>query len=208
MNLLFSVLRYVISLGICVGVLFYNSSLAAVEQTISSDNVPLEPMLQLQNGEDWDKISIPEDQLPSIMSDEVLAQLQELLLKDVLSKQQMPGTAQPVWFPDLPFIFRESAVMLINENLAHSISIEELSVPVRILSQETLLEEARTHGDIAYLRFQPLKVEDDIVQLTLEAKICPRNLGQLTLGLSGVRVMFQKVSDKWQVVGEPIIFSS
>ena len=218
MSSLFLALRYAISLGICVGVLFYNPSIVAAKQITPSDDFHLERRLQLQNNdskfdlypfeEDWEKISMPKYQLQSIMPDEVLGQLQELLLKAVLLGQQLPGTDQPIRFPDLPFILRQSPVLLIDENVANSISIKEVSTPVRILSQETLLQEARTRGDITYLHFQPLRVEDDIVQLTIEAKICPRNPGQPILGLSGVQVMFQKVSGEWQVVGEPIIFSS
>ncbi|MGI2908101.1 hypothetical protein [Tolypothrix sp. VBCCA 56010] len=144
--------------------------------------------------------------LQSTVSDEVLGQLQELVLKAILLGQRLPGIDRSVRFPDLPFVLQKSTVTLIDENLANSVSIAEISVPVRNLSQEALLEEAREQGDIAYLRFQPPGIEDNVVRLTLEAKVCPHDSSQPVLGLSGIQVTFQKVSGNWQVVNEPVLF--
>ena len=146
--------------------------------------------------------------LQSIMPDEVLGQLQELLLKAVLLGQKLPGLNQVVQFPDLPFLLQESTVTLIDENLANSVSAEGVLVPVRILSLEALLKEAHAQGNIAYLRFQPLEIEDDTVRLTLEAKICTHDPNQPILGLSGIQVTFQRISGDWQVVNEPVLFSN
>ncbi|MBW4450574.1 MAG: hypothetical protein KME38_28040 [Spirirestis rafaelensis WJT71-NPBG6] len=146
--------------------------------------------------------------LQSTVSDEVLGQLQELVLKAILLGQRLPGIDQSVRFPDLPFLLQKSTVTLIDENLANSVSIAEISVPVRILPQEALLEKAHEQGDIAYLRFQPPGIEDNVVRLTLKADICPQDSSQPVLGLSGIQVTFQKISGNWQVVNEPILFSN
>ena len=144
----------------------------------------------------------------SPLPDEELRHLQEALLKAVLSGEPLPGSDRPVRFPDLSFILRQPAVILLDENLAGSISAEELPMPVRILSLEVLLEEARTQGDTAYLQFQPAEREDDTVRLTLQAKIATRVPDQPTLGLSGIMVEFQKVSEGWEATGDPVFLAT
>jgi len=208
MNLLLLVLHSAVLLGICSGILFYNFDITAVEQAISIDAISLRPMLELQSQENLEESSMSGSPLQSIMPDEVLGQLQELFLKAVLLGQKLPGLNQVVQFPDLPFLLQESTVNLIDENLANSVSITKITVPVRILSQEALLEEAHEEGDIAYLRFQPPEMEDSTVRLTLEARIFPQNPNQPVLGLSGIQVTFHRILGIWQVVNEPILFSS
>ena len=208
MDLSLLVLHSAILLGICSGILFYNFNITSVEQTISIDDISLKPMLKLQSQENLEESFMSGSPLQSVVSDEVLGRLQELLLNAILLGQKLPGIDQSVRFPDLPFLLQESTVTLIDENLANSVSAEEVLVPVRILSLEALLEEAHAQGDIAYLRFQPLEIEGDTVRLTLEAKICTHDPNQPVLGLSGIQVTFQKISGDWQVVNEPVLFSN
>lgn len=151
---------------------------------------------------------MPEVQLQSLPSGEVLRYLQETLLKAVVLSQPLPGGNQPILFPDLSFIRRQSTVVLVDENLAGPLSIEEPPTPVRILTREALLQEARTQGDITYLRFQPPVREGNVVRLTLEAKIVPHDPTQRTLGLSGVQAKFQEVAGQWEAVEEPIFFAT
>lgn len=146
-------------------------------------------------------------QSKSSPSDEVIRDLQEMLLKAVLLVQRLPGCNQPIIFPDLSFILNQPTIVLINENLAGTVSIEESPKPVCILSQEALLQEASTQGDINYLRFQTPIVEDNAVRLTLEAKIAPRDPEQRTLGLGGIQVKFQEVEGQWEAADEPIFFA-
>jgi hypothetical protein len=197
-----------IILAICSGTLLYNSRIGAVKQLILIDDISLKPILSLQNQEDLEESYMFRSHLQSIMSDEVLGQLQELLLKAILLGQKLPGLDRSIQFPDLPFLLQESTITLIDENLKNSISFAEVPIPIRILSQQALLEEAHTQGDIAYLRFQPSEIEGDTVRLTLEAKVYPHDPNQSVLGLSGIQVTFQRVSGNWQVFREPILFSS
>lgn len=207
MNLLLSIIHSAIVLGICSGILFYNFKIVAVEQDTSIDALFLKPLLKLHQ-DNLEENFMSVSHLQSTVSDEVIGQLQELVLKAILLGQRLPGIDRSVRFPDLPFVLQKSTVTLIDENLANSVSIAGISVPVRILSQEALLEEAREQGDIAYLRFQPPGIEDNVVRLTLEAKVCPHDSSQPVLGLSGIQVTFQKISGNWQVVNEPILFSN
>jgi len=131
-----------------------------------------------------------------------------MLLRSVLSREALPGSRQPVEMPDLSFVLRQSPVLLSNENLASSVSLEGLPVPVRVLSQEEIVEEARERGDTAYLRFQPAQEEGDAVRLTLEARILPQDPGSLALGLSGVQVRFQQADGQWETADEPSFFAT
>jgi hypothetical protein len=147
-------------------------------------------------------------QLQSLPSDEVLRQLQETLLKAVLLSQPLPGSSQPIVFPDLSFIQHQPTIIVLDENLAGPMLIEEVPTPIRRLRRETLRQEASTQGDITYLSFRPSTLEGNAVQLTLEAKIAPRNLKQRVLGLSGIQAKFEEFEGHWEVVDEPIFFAT
>jgi len=153
-----------------------------------------------------EKFFVPE--VGSTLPDEVLGHLQQTLLRAVLSRELLPGGRQPVEMPDLSFVLRQPTVLLSNENLARSLSLEELPIPIHIISPEGIVEEARASGDIAYLRFQPAQEQDGTVRLTLQARIVPQDPGVHPLGLSGVQVGFQNVAGRWETVDEPTFFAT
>ena len=140
--------------------------------------------------------------------DEALGQLQVTLLGAVLSRDFLPGGRQPVEMPDLSFVVRQSPVLLSNENLARSLLLEELPVPIRIISPEAIVEKAHASGDIAYLRFQPIQVEGEVIRLTLEARIVPQDPNVHALGLSGIQANFRRVEGGWETVDEPRFFAT
>ena len=140
--------------------------------------------------------------------DEALGQLQEMLLRAVLSRDFLPGGRQLVEMPDLSWVLREPTVLLSNENLAGSLLLEELPVPIRITSPEDIVEEARASGDIAYLRFHPAQEEGEVVRLTLEARIVPKDPGLHALGLSGIQANFRQDDGGWQTIDEPLYFAT
>jgi hypothetical protein len=146
----------------------------------------------------------------SKVDDEVIGQLQEMLLRALLLNEPLPGSRRLVEFPDLSFILSQPTVIVLDENLAGSVSIEALPIPIRILSREDLLDEdaAQTQGYTAYLRFQPAKIEDNTVGLTLQAGIVPDDPSQHALGLSGIQVKFQKIGGQWRASDEPIFFAT
>jgi hypothetical protein len=143
----------------------------------------------------------------STLPNEALGQLQETLLRAVLLRDFLPGGRQPVEMPDLSFVLRQPTVLLSNENLARSLSLEELPVPIRIISPEGIVEEARASGDIAYLRFHPAQEEGEVVRLILEARIVPQDPGLHAVGLSGIQANFRQVEGGWETVDEPLFFA-
>jgi len=148
------------------------------------------------------------DQSQTLLSDDVLNQLQVILLRAVLLSQRLPGGDQPIMFPDLSFVLNQTAVILSDDNLVGSVSVAELLKPVRILSRETIEQEAHIHGDLTYLQFRPPELEDNDVWLTLEARIVPQDPDRRALGLSAIRVKFQEVAGRWEVADEPIFFAA
>jgi hypothetical protein len=130
--------------------------------------------------------------------------LQELLMRAVITGQSLPGMNRPLRFPDLGFIMRQSAIYLSDENLGGPISLEGSPLPLRILSRESLVKEARARNqDIAYLAVSYRALDENMLQLTLEGRITPHDSKQPQLGLSSVHLVFRKVAGKWEVVGEP-----
>jgi hypothetical protein len=129
-------------------------------------------------------------------------------LKAVLLRRALPGLDERVIFPDLCFILRQPTVVLLDENLAGRVTMEEPPGPVRVRSREDLVREARARGDIMYLAFRPAQREDKSVTLTLEARIAPKDAAQLTSGLSGVQVKFEEVGGQWEATEEPVFFAT
>ena len=140
--------------------------------------------------------------------DEVLQGLQKTLLAAVLGRRPLPGMGRALVLPDLDFVLREESVVLADENLAGVLSPEGLPKPLRILSPEDIREEAASRGDVVYLRFQPVERDDDLVRLTLEARIAVGDRERAALGLSGVQVRFRPVGDEWEAVGDPAFFAA
>ncbi len=139
---------------------------------------------------------------------EVLAHLQEAMLKAVLLNEPLPGGQDMVMFPDLAFVLRQPTIILVDENLMGHIAVEGSPKAIRVLSREALLRQARDEGDVVYLRFQPARREGDALWLTLEAKIASPDPRQPTLGLSGMQARFQEKAGQWGVVEVPIFFAA
>jgi hypothetical protein len=139
----------------------------------------------------------------SLPSNEILRRLQEALLRALLLGVPLPGSERPVRFPDLPFILRQPYVLLVDDNLAGPISIDEWPHPIRILPRETLMQEARTKGELTYLQFKLPVVREDAIELTLEARLAP-HFRQGALGLSSIHAKFRNIAGEWQVAGDPV----
>lgn len=142
-----------------------------------------------------------------VPDDETLQHLQTLLLGAVLRGEPLPGSDQPVSFPDLSFILRQPAVLLSSENLAGPVSVPGLSSPLRVLDPEELTAESGERGEAAYLRFQPATQAGDTVRLTLEARIAIADPGQTPLGLSAIQAAFEPSGDGWRVANPPAAFA-
>ena len=132
-------------------------------------------------------------------SHQVILQLQEMMLRAVLLGQPLPGANQPLRLPDLEFVTRHPYIYLLDPVL-----LNDSPKPLRIVSLETLRQEAQEMGNIVYLQFHVGEVSDSSVNLRLEARIATGDANQHELGLSSVSVKFSKVGDEWQMVEPPI----
>jgi len=137
-------------------------------------------------------------------SAEDISQLQSLLLQAVLLGTPLPGTGQPVRFPDLSFVTRQPSIVLADENLSAPISVAGAPKPVRVLSTDAIRQEAQQHGDVAYLQFAAPQIKDDQVRLTLAARIATANPAYAELGLSSIHVGFRKAGSAWLLVDDPV----
>lgn len=131
-----------------------------------------------------------------------IAKLQAMLVKSVLTGQPVPGSTRTVNFPDAAFLHRQPTLIINDENVSGGLSLPGLSKPARILSNQSITDEAKSYGDMTYLHFARPVVKGKTVQLTLHAKIALHDQG--TAGLSTIQVTFRKVDDHWEVIGDPV----
>jgi hypothetical protein len=141
------------------------------------------------------------------LPDPALAGLQRSLLEAVLLDRPLPGADRAPAFPDRAF-FANRPIALLDENLAAGLSLEDLPVPIRVLSHDQLLEAAKQHGDLPYFRFAAPESLDGAVRLGLEASIATAEPERQVLGLSNVQATFRKVDDRWQLEGEAVSSAS
>jgi hypothetical protein len=151
---------------------------------------------------------VPSDHSESPASDVALSRLQEATVQAVLQQKRLPGGDRPIRLPDVSFLLREDTVLLADENLAGTVSFADAPVPVRILSLEAILEQARAQGDVAFLQFQPAELGEGVIKLTLQAKLAARDPSRRPLGLSGMQVRFEETADGWQAAEEPSFFAA
>jgi hypothetical protein len=136
-----------------------------------------------------------------------LRQLQQMVLRSALAGEPLPGTGEAIRLPDLQFVTRDGKVLLSDKDLSGRPSVSGAGTPLRIISSSTIAREAKSAGDLAYLRFQPAQVDDDGVSVTLSGEMAASS-GRRSLGLSSVRLRFRKVDGKWEAVGGPVASAS
>jgi hypothetical protein len=142
------------------------------------------------------------------LSDEALARLQRSLLEAILLDRPLPGAGRAPAFGDRAFLLARPTIALLEENLAHGLSLDNLPRPVRRLSGDELFEEARREGDVPYLRFSTPEPVDEGVRLTLAAVIATADPERKVLGLSSVQATFREADGDWEVVGEAVSLAS
>jgi hypothetical protein len=134
------------------------------------------------------------------ITSEDVRQLQESLLRAILLGHSLPGETTTLSMPDLQFVTAGESILLLDENLVGPISIGASEKPLRIIGRQALQStaEAKQGG---YLRFHPVEVGQDTVQMSLEASMLTAATGA-ELGLSTVRVEFRNAGGGW-VAGSP-----
>jgi hypothetical protein len=138
------------------------------------------------------------------LSDEALAGLQRSLLEAVLLDRPLPGAGRAPAFGDRDFLLARPTIVLLDENLAGSLSLDGLPRPVRRLSRDELLEEARREGDVPHLRFSAPEPVGENVRLMLSADIASADPERHVLGLSSVLATFRAADGDWEVEGEAV----
>lgn len=138
------------------------------------------------------------------LTDEALARLQRSLLEAVLLDRPLPGAGRAPAFGDRDFLLARATIALLEENLAGALSLDDLPRPLRQLSRDELLEEARSEGDLPYLRFSAPEPVGENVRLTLTADIASADPERHILGLSSVQATFREADGDWQVEGEAV----
>jgi hypothetical protein len=138
-------------------------------------------------------------------SAEDVARLQGLFLRATLLGIPLPGSSQPIRFPDLSFVTEQPSIFLIDQNLAGPIEFSGGPKPLRILSVDAMRKEGEQRGEVAYLQFAPPQINDDEVGLTLAARISARTPAVGDLGLSAIHARFRNVGGHWQLAQEPVV---
>jgi hypothetical protein len=142
--------------------------------------------------------------MTEMLPDEALAGLQRSLLEAILLDRPLPGAGRALAFPDRAFFAQRPTIPLLDENLAHGLSLETLPQPVRVIARDELLEKAKREGDLPYLRFSAPERVGEAVRLGLEATIATAVPERQVLGLSNVQATFREVNGSWQVEGEAV----
>jgi hypothetical protein len=131
-----------------------------------------------------------------------LAELQRLLLGAVLRGDTLPGSGEPLRFPDLGFVLAQPEILVVNENLAGVPELDDPPKPIRVVDRSAL-EAERRGDDLVYLRFGPAEERDDGVRITLEARIRSGSQARAAMGLGGVLARFERVGSSWQLAEPP-----
>jgi hypothetical protein len=150
----------------------------------------------------------PNESTPTMVANHILGYLQALTLRATLLSETLPGTDQPIHFPDLPLITQRKPVILLDDNLAPHTSLNTGSIPIRVLPKDEVLALAALGNDIVYLHFQPPQFQENTIHLSLQAGIFSSDPSKQRLGLSGMRVGFKKENDHWEVFDGPVYFAT
>jgi hypothetical protein len=150
---------------------------------------------------------MPPNRRNTTLADRVIAHLQQLLLEAVLTGKPLPGADQPIRLPDLTFNLHQQVLIVLADNLAGTLSIESSPKPIHILSRDSFVERARSHGPLTALHFQPTQVEDNDIGLTVEVLLAQRDAKQPVVKLSSAHARFQKNEDHWKAVGGPVLMA-
>jgi hypothetical protein len=127
-----------------------------------------------------------------------LAELQLRLLQAALAGTPLPGGAA-VQFPDRAYLEKSAEYLLLGEHLARPMGAQELSKPLRVVTEAEALEQARTQGEVAVLRFQNPVIRNDEIVLVLEGVVIRGDGAQAPL--SSVQARFVRQGGQW--VAEP-----
>lgn len=141
------------------------------------------------------------------LPDEAVRALQEALVRSVLLRQPLPGTDQPVLFPDLAFLEQAPELLFAAENVPVPLDVSDLGRPVVTLPEDDIRASAGERGDLAYVHFTPVEEEGGRVLVGMEARLAPGRPGLQPMGLGGVRAWFHETGTGWEAAEPPVVYA-
>ena len=140
------------------------------------------------------------------MSEQDLIQLKEMVLNAVINQETLPGSDQPVMFPDLPLLLDQSAFYLLDKHIKNPGFVKRLNKPVLLTSNDFLAQEATKKGKLLYLQVQEKEPGNNTVVLTVESRVMSSDKQSYTL--SSMQFRLQKIKNEWRVVEHPTSMSA
>ena len=139
-------------------------------------------------------------QSANAISNSGLSKLKEAILDTVFNGRPLPGSTAPVTFPDLPFVFTQPQVYLLDEGPVNPVYIEKLHRPLMVVSNDILKGLAGKTEKLIYLEFSSGKKGKNSIWITLESKVLS---GNRPVGVSSLQLTFQRAGDEWQLLDQP-----
>jgi len=139
--------------------------------------------------------------------DEEIQQLRQCVLDSAFTGQALPGSSARVTLPDLHYVLRQPAILLLNDGKAQTISQADLPKPLRVMSPPELEAEARGQ-EVGYLMLRDEVLDEDTVRVTLSAQLMTSRGERAGLGLSAVHVTFRKRSGAWLAEDGPVTLAA
>lgn len=136
--------------------------------------------------------------------DEIVEELRARLLGSLLNQEPLPGTAQPVRFPDFQYIQDAPRLLIADDNLSESFAAPDVGKPIELMNEAEVKDLAQAEGDRFYVYFQPASWSNGQVRISLEVRMAPSQADVLPLGLGGVSAVFEERDGEWVVVEGPI----
>jgi hypothetical protein len=133
---------------------------------------------------------------------DTIARLQSVMLESVLTGQPLPGSIDPLWFPDLAWVTEAPSVLVSAENIPDPEPFSSITGNVIVTPEAEIRDVAKQEGDRTYVHFTPPETSEGRIRLTMEVRMAPTEPDLLTLGLGGITATFVESNGSW-VVGEP-----
>ena len=131
--------------------------------------------------------------------------LKEMVLRAVLNKEALPGSDQPLMFPDLALLFSQPEIYLADNDIRDLAHLKPLDKRVRIVNEEFLKEEARKNGQVYFLVIGVK--EEGSVMISIELKVMASSDMQAYV-LSSMLLKMESVDGRWKSIGDATSLSA
>lgn len=132
-----------------------------------------------------------------------VSKLQSSLLSSVVHQVPLSGQQVVPHFPDLAFILESPKILVSDENVSGKLHLDDLGRPADIVPEQRILEEARSAGDVPYVRFRTPEVREGRIRITMEVRMAASQAAVTPLGLGAITAIFVRRQDGTWEVAEP-----